>query len=78
MSLDATAERLFSALRTRRSEIARDEKVPAYIVFSDRTLAEIAVQRPLSLNALSGIRGVGEAKLARYGETFLAVIREAG
>lgn len=78
MSLDATAERLFSALRTRRSEIARDEKVPAYIVFSDRTLAEIAVQRPLSLNALSGVRGVGEAKLARYGETFLAVIREAG
>jgi len=78
MSLDSTAERLFSALRTRRGEIAREEKVPAYIVFSDRTLAEIAVRRPLSLNALSGVQGVGEAKLARYGETFLAVIRAAG
>lgn len=75
--LDADAGRLFAALKARRGEIARDEKLPAYIVFSDRTLAEMAMRKPRSLNALGEVRGVGEVKLARYGETFLAVIRDA-
>jgi len=66
---------LFDALRERRGVIAREARVPAYIVFADSTLAEMARRRPRSMAALAGIRGVGEAKLARYGESFLAVIR---
>jgi ATP-dependent DNA helicase RecQ len=66
---------LFDSLRETRSTIARAEHVPAYIVFADSTLAEMARRRPRSLAALAGIRGVGDAKLARYGERFLEVIR---
>ncbi len=68
---------LFAALKERRSQIAREEKVPAYIVFSDRTLAEMAGRKPRSLDAMRELRGVGEMKLARYGEKFLAVIRSS-
>jgi ATP-dependent DNA helicase RecQ len=68
---------LLEALKQKRIEIARAEKVPAYIVFSDRTLAEMAIRRPRTSEALSRVRGVGEMKLARYGDSFLAVIRTA-
>jgi ATP-dependent DNA helicase RecQ len=68
---------LLNALREKRREIARKDAVPAYIVFSDRTLAEMALRRPVSLAAMANVRGVGEMKLARYGEEFLAVIRNA-
>jgi ATP-dependent DNA helicase RecQ len=60
-----------------RRTIAKEEQVPAYIVFPDRTLAEIAVRRPGTSAALAGIRGVGPTKLERYGERFLAVVRAA-
>jgi ATP-dependent DNA helicase RecQ len=69
---------LLNALRQKRSEIARKDAVPAYIVFSDRTLAEMALRRPASLAAMANVRGVGEMKLERYGEQFLSVIRSAG
>jgi ATP-dependent DNA helicase RecQ len=68
---------LLAALKTLRGGIARDEKLPAYCVFPDRTLLEMAVRRPRSLVALSDVRGVGPAKLDKYGERFLAVIRGA-
>jgi ATP-dependent DNA helicase RecQ len=68
---------LFAELKSLRSSISREEKVPAYVVFADRTLAELATRRPRSLAGLSEIRGVGPAKLERYGERFLAVIRDA-
>lgn len=77
LELEPGEQRLFDALRARRSEIAREEKLPAYIVFSDRTLAELAKRRPRSLAAFSDVRGVGDAKLERYGEKFLAVIRQS-
>ncbi|MBX6330555.1 MAG: ATP-dependent DNA helicase RecQ [Gemmatimonadaceae bacterium] len=79
-SLDLTGAdpSLVGALRTLRSTIARDEKVPAYCVFPDRTLLEMAVRRPRSLAALGDVHGVGPAKLDKYGERFLRVIREAG
>jgi len=64
-----------AVLRKKRSEIARRDGVPAYIVFSDRTLAEMALKRPASLAAMSGVRGVGAMKLERYGAEFLAAIR---
>ena len=69
---------LLNALREKRREIARKDAVPAYIVFSDRTLAEMALRRPTSLAAMANVRGVGEMKLERYGEQFLSVIRNAG
>ena len=68
---------LLDKLRTLRRTIAREDQVPAYVVFSDRTLAEMALQRPRTSSALAGIRGVGPTKLERYGERFLAVVREA-
>jgi ATP-dependent DNA helicase RecQ len=49
--------------------------VPAYVVFPDRTLAEIAARRPRSLAALADVRGVGPARLDRYGEQFLEAVR---
>ena len=77
VSLTDSELRLVSALRDKRLEIARRDAVPAYIVFSDRTLAEMALRRPTSLAAMAGVRGVGEMKLERYGEEFLAVIRSS-
>jgi ATP-dependent DNA helicase RecQ len=77
LALEPADQKLFEALRARRSVIAREEKVPAYIVFWDRTLAEIAKQRPRSLAALGSIPGVGAAKLDRYGNDFLEIIRRS-
>ncbi|HZJ01219.1 MAG TPA: HRDC domain-containing protein, partial [Gemmatimonadaceae bacterium] len=68
---------LLNALREKRREISRKDAVPAYIVFSDRTLAEMALRRPATLAAMANVRGVGEMKLARYGEEFLSVIKSA-
>jgi ATP-dependent DNA helicase RecQ len=73
--IEAADRPLFDTLRETRSAIARADHMPAYIVFTDSTLAEMARRRPRSLAALAGIRGVGDAKLARYGERFLEVIR---
>ena len=66
----------FEALRTWRLETARRTEVPPYVVFHDRTLAEIAHRQPQSSVALAGIPGVGPSKLERYGEAVLTVIRE--
>jgi ATP-dependent DNA helicase RecQ len=77
LSLGADEERLLGVLRTVRSTIAREEHVPAYIVFSDRTLAELAVRRPRSLTAFQDVRGVGPMKLERYGARFLDAISKA-
>src|SRR5512140_1070724 len=68
---------LVAALRELRSTLARAAKVPAYVIFPDRTLVEMAVRRPASLDALSVVRGVGPTKLERYGEKILAVIRQS-
>jgi ATP-dependent DNA helicase RecQ len=68
---------LLSALKSLRGRIAREEKVPAYVVFPDRTLAEMAARRPESLAALESVYGVGPARRDKYGERFLGLIREA-
>jgi ATP-dependent DNA helicase RecQ len=62
------------ALKRWRLARARDDGVPAYVVFHDRTLTEIAERRPASLAALASIRGVGPAKLERYGPDVLGVV----
>lgn len=76
LSLSPGDGMLLDRLRKLRRAISREQQVPAFVVFSDRTLAEIAVQRPRTATALAGIRGVGPTKLERYGERFLKVIRD--
>jgi len=70
-------ERLLTALKEWRREQARSQGVPPYVVFHDRTLLELAAQQPTDLDGLSRIGGIGEAKLARYGEELLAVLTAA-
>jgi ATP-dependent DNA helicase RecQ len=66
---------LIGALRTLRTTLAREEKLPAYCIFPDRTLIEMAARKPNSMAALANVRGVGPAKLEKYGELFLGAIR---
>jgi ATP-dependent DNA helicase RecQ len=61
----------FEALRGWRAEVARAQNVPAYVIFHDRTLREIALVQPRDVGALAGIPGVGAAKLERYGQALL-------
>jgi ATP-dependent DNA helicase RecQ len=68
---------LLERLRALRSSIAREQKVPAYVVFADKTLLEMAVRRPKSSYALGEIRGVGPMKIEKYGEQFLALLSAA-
>jgi ATP-dependent DNA helicase RecQ len=73
-SWDKVDSGLFETLRTLRRQLAEERRVPAYVVFSDATLREMARVRPGSVDALLGIRGVGERKLADLGRRFLEVI----
>ncbi len=68
---------LLDRLRQLRAAIAREQKVPAYVVFADRTLLEMAVRRPTSPYAFGEIRGVGPMKIEKYGEQFLTLLRAA-
>ena len=72
--LDGADARLFASLKTLRNAIAREQQVPAYVVFSDRTLAELAARKPRTAAGLLEVHGVGQAKLDKYGERFLAAI----
>ena len=72
---DGPADPLFDALREARRALAAETGVPAYVVFHDSTLREIAAERPGSLAELARIQGVGEAKLKRYGAAMLDAVR---
>jgi ATP-dependent DNA helicase RecQ len=65
---------LFEALRTLRRQIAEERSVPSYVIFSDTTLRDLAVQRPVTLGALLNVKGVGERKQADYGARFVELI----
>ncbi len=67
-------EGLFSALKARRRALADAAGVPAYVIFPDRTLIELATRRPATLDAMRGITGIGAVKLERFGREFLEVI----
>ncbi|MET8684203.1 DNA helicase RecQ [Streptomyces sp. NPDC004732] len=67
---------LFEALRAWRAAQAKEQGVPAYVIFHDATLREIATLRPASVSDLSGISGVGEKKRATYGEGVVGVVAE--
>lgn len=71
---------LFEHLRGLRKRLADEQGVPPYVVFSDATLREMAAAKPATLIAFRAVSGVGDMKLERYGETFVAAIRafEAG
>jgi ATP-dependent DNA helicase RecQ len=72
---DLPHDPLFDALREERRRLAKDGNVPPYVIFHDSTLREIAAARPASLAELGQVQGVGSAKLERYGEAMLAVVR---
>ncbi len=65
---------LMSALKAKRRALAEAAKVPAYVIFPDRTLAEMAEVRPSNLDDMARVNGVGAKKLANYGDAFLEVI----
>ena len=67
---------LWKALRGLRLVIAREQDVPAFVIFHDSTLHHLVHARPETMEAMRLVHGVGEAKLARYGQRFLAAIRE--
>ncbi len=66
---------LFEALKRRRITLAKEQGVPAYVIFADRSLLEMARLRPRTREDLRQVHGVGEAKLKQYGEIFLSVIQ---
>src|SRR4051812_3030982 len=70
-AVPAPADPLFDALREARRALAAESGVPAYVIFHDSTLREIAAARPRNLAELAEVNGVGEAKLARYGDAML-------
>ncbi len=74
-ALEGSDMELFEALRSARMAIAKELSVPPYVVFPDTTLVAFATERPTSQDALLSISGVGQSKLERYGDAFLAVIR---
>ena len=70
---------LWEALRACRQTLASEHNVPAYVIFHDKTLQEMLAYRPQTASEMLGISGVGQTKLDRYGDRFLAVLRdEAG
>jgi ATP-dependent DNA helicase RecQ len=74
--LDAEATERFAALKAWRAEVAREHNLPAYIVFHDATLAEMARAHPQSIDELAGISGLGAKKLEAYGRQILHVLGE--
>jgi ATP-dependent DNA helicase RecQ len=69
---------LFQALRDLRARLAKEQNVPAYVIFHDSTLRNIAERRPDSMGELAQVSGIGGAKLERYGAEVLEVVREQG
>ena len=67
-------EELFQKLREKRAEIAKESSLPAYIVFSDKTLKHLAHDKPYDKESMLAVNGIGEKKFAQYGEEFLDVI----
>ena len=74
--LEGDAAELLGRLRALRAQLARRQGVPAYVVFSDKTLREMAISRPRTTTELRAVSGVGSAKAERYGRDFLTVIQD--
>jgi ATP-dependent DNA helicase RecQ len=76
MELSKSEQAIFEKLRWWRVETARSHGVPAYVIFVDATLREIAKVKPSSIDDLRGVTGVGEKKLISYGDEIVAIINE--
>jgi ATP-dependent DNA helicase RecQ len=76
-ALDSRDAPLFESLRDLRARLAREQNVPAYVIFHDATLRAIALLRPRNRDELAGIGGVGAAKLTRYGSAVLEAVAAA-
>jgi len=68
-------ELILSALKEQRTELAREQGVPPYIIFHDSTLLEMMKLRPINLEQFKRLNGVGQAKLEKYGRQFIEVIQ---
>ena len=77
LPLDGEGLRRFAALKAWRAEVAREHNLPAYVIFHDATLAEMAREQPGTLDALAGVSGVGAKKLEAYGREVLRVLESA-
>ena len=75
-SLTSKGFKLFDKLKELRLEIARAEKIPPYIVFNDKTLIDMCAKMPATKSDMLNVSGVGENKYGKYGERFIAVIKE--
>ena len=75
-SLTSKGFKLFDKLKELRLEIAREEKMPPYIVFNDKTLIDMCAKMPTTKSDMLNVSGVGENKYGKYGERFIAVIKE--
>ena len=73
--LNSRGLELFDRLRELRTEIAREEGVPPYMIFSDKTLVDMCVKQPFDRGEMLEVSGVGENKYARYGQRFLERIK---
>ncbi len=71
IELSTQDELLFESLRALRAKLAKEQNVPPYVIFHDKTLAEMAATRPATLDQMLDISGIGNEKLSRYGESFL-------
>jgi ATP-dependent DNA helicase RecQ len=72
----ANDDPLWLALKAKRTELAREQGVPPYVIFHDSTLLEILNRKPQTLDEMAQISGVGQAKLAKYGDAFLQVVED--
>ncbi|GFK92468.1 ATP-dependent DNA helicase RecQ [Fundidesulfovibrio magnetotacticus] len=70
------ADKLLTALKLLRTGLAKQQDVPAFVIFADRTLLDMAERKPTSLEDMAHIHGVGEKKLAQYGQVFLDQVRK--
>ena len=67
---------LLSALKSKRMELARKRRVPAYIIFPDTTFYQTLLHKPKTLEEMAKLNGIGPQKLDKYGEIFLSVIKD--
>ena len=74
IELPAGVAAVFEALRAERTRLARQQGVPPYVVFQDATLRAMAMAKPVTLDQMMSLPGIGQAKLERYGQAFLSVL----
>ncbi len=75
-TLSPQDQSLFETLRTLRSRLAKEQNVPPYVIFPDKTLTEMAIVKPVTEGQMLDISGIGETKLSRYGKAFMNEISQ--